>query len=153
MAPELVTIDGEVIAVRLAGQEFPYEPETGESTIPKNVLRGFHLSEIPGELVIKPVESIDNGRIEIENDFGLCPFADGSASALAEVMLRRKHWDGEIGLSPYVEAYRHAIREQEDAEESWFQDGGDYIFLHYEITFPKTWTFKTQSGAWKGLSV
>jgi Diguanylate cyclase, GGDEF domain len=52
-------------------------------------------------------------------------------------MLRRKFWDGEVGLSPYVEAYRQAIREQEDAEETDFQDDGDYIFLDYEIKIPE----------------
>lgn len=134
MAPELVNVDGEVVAVRLAGQEFPYEPETGESTIPKKVLHGFRLSEIPEELVIKPVESIAGNYIESENDIGISSFAGGSASAFVEVMERRKFWDGEVGLSPYIAALRHAIHEYDDAKESDFQDGGDYIFLHYEIT-------------------
>jgi diguanylate cyclase (GGDEF)-like protein len=121
------------VAVRLAGQEFPYESETGEATIPKKALAGFRLSEIPKDLIIKPVESISNGQIEIENDFGLSPFATGSATAFVEVMERRKHWDGEVGLSPFIDALRQAIREREDAEESDFQDDGDYILLCYEI--------------------
>src|SRR6266851_3656608 len=137
MPPKLITVDGEVVAVRVGGQEFPYEPETGESTTPKKVLHGFCLSDIPGELVIKPVESIAGGYIEIENDIGLSSFADGSALGFVEVMLRRKFWDGEVGLSPYVEAYRQAIREQEDTEETDFQDDEDYIFLDYEIKIPE----------------
>jgi hypothetical protein len=134
MPPELVTIDGEVVAVRFAGQEFHFDSETGESIIPKKVLTGFHLSEIPEGLTIKPVESIAGAVIEINNDIGLSPFAGGSASASVEVMQRRKYWDGEVGLTPYVEAFRQAIREWSDAEESDFQDDGDYIFLFYEIT-------------------
>lgn len=134
MRPELITANGEVVAVRLAGQEFPYESESGESTIPKKVLHGFRLSEIPEDLIIKPVESVSGGYIEVDNNIGLQSFADGSASAFVEVMQRRKFWDGEVGLSPYMEAFRQAVREQEDAEESDFQDDGDYVFLYYEIT-------------------
>src|SRR5437899_6603543 len=114
MRPELVVVDDEVVAVRLAGREFPCEPETGESIIPKNVLTGFRLSEIPEELTIKPVESIDGNQIEIKDDIRLSSFADGSASASVEVMLRRKYWDGDVGLSPYIEAYRQAVLEWDD---------------------------------------
>jgi len=51
MPPELVTVDGEVVAVRLAGQEFPYDSESSESIIPKKVLTGYRLSEIPPDLI------------------------------------------------------------------------------------------------------
>jgi len=132
--PELVIRDGEVVAVRLAEQEFPCEPETVEAMIPKRVLTGFKLSEIPTELTIKPVESIAGDRIEVNDDIRLSSFADGAASAFVEVMQRRKFWDGDVGLSPYIEAYRQAILERGDAEESDFQDDGDYVFLNYEVT-------------------
>jgi diguanylate cyclase (GGDEF)-like protein len=135
--PELLIVDGKIVAVRLAGQDFPSEPEGAEAIIPKSVLKGFLLSEIPQELTIKPVESVAQGRIEIKHDIQLSSFAEGSASALIEVMLRRKHWDGDVGLTPYIEAYRYAIRERDEAEESDFQDDGDYIFLHYEITIDR----------------
>src|SRR6267154_48584 len=137
MRPELVIVDGEIVAVRVAGQDFPCEPEAVEAIIPKTVLRGFKLSEIPEELTIKPVESIVNGQIEIKDDISLSCIVDGSASAFIEVMLRRQHWDGDVGLTPYIEAYRQAILERDDAEESDFQDDGDYIFLHYEITIDR----------------
>lgn len=126
MPPELVTVDEEVVAVRIAGQEFPYESETGQASIPKKLLSGFRLSEIPEDLIIKPVESISGRYIKMKNDIGLSAFSGGSASAFVEVMQRRKFWDGEVGLSPYMEAFRQAIREHEDAEESDFQDDGDY---------------------------
>ncbi len=132
--PELVIVNDEVVAVRLSGLEFPCESETGEAIIPKKVLTGFRLSEIPDELTIKPVESIDGNQIKIKDDIRLSSFADGSASASVEVMERRKHWDGDVGLTPYMEAFRQAVRERDDTEESDFQDDGDYIFLHYEIT-------------------
>src|SRR2546430_5232738 len=125
MRPEIVIDSGEVVAVRLAGREFPCESETCEAIIPKNMLTGFRLSEIPEELTIKPEDSME---------IGLSSFADGSASVFVEVMERRKHWDGDVGLTPYREAFRQAIRERDDAEESDFQDDGDYILLHYDIT-------------------
>jgi diguanylate cyclase (GGDEF)-like protein len=134
LRPELVIANDKVMAVRLAGQEFPCEPETLEAIIPKKALIGFKLSEVPEELIIKPVESIADGQIEIKHDISLSSFANGSASAMVEFMLRRKFWDADVGLSPYIEAFRQAIRERDDAEESDFQDDGDYIILHYEVT-------------------
>ena len=46
----------------------------------------------------------------------------------------RKYWDGDIGLSPYIEAYQQAVLERDDAAESDFQNDNDYIYLHYDIT-------------------
>jgi diguanylate cyclase (GGDEF)-like protein len=132
--PELVIVNDEAVAVRLAGQEFPCEPETGESTIPKRFLTGFRLSEIPEDLVIKPVESVVYGTIEIRNNVTLSAFTDGSATASVEVMERRKYWDEDVGLSPYMEAFREAVEEREDAVEIDFHDDGDYVVLAYDIT-------------------
>jgi diguanylate cyclase (GGDEF)-like protein len=131
---EVVRIEGEPVSIRLNGQEFPCEEETGQTIIPKKFLTGLRLSEIPDDITIKPVESIDDHVIEAQNDIALSLFSDGSASALVEEMYRRKFWDGEVGLSPYVAALRQAISEHEEAAELDFQDDGDYIFLHYEIT-------------------
>jgi PleD family two-component response regulator len=50
-----------------------------------------------------------------------------------EVMERRKNWDGDVGLTPYIEAFRLVVREREDTREADFQDDGDYISLTYEI--------------------
>jgi diguanylate cyclase (GGDEF)-like protein len=134
MHPELVVIEGQIAAVRLAGQEYSCDPDSIEAFIPKGALTGFKLSTIPDELTIKPVESVTGQRIEIRNDIGLSRFAQGSASAVVEIMQRRKHWDGRVGLSPYIEAYREAIRERVSVKESSFEDDGDYVFLKYEIT-------------------
>jgi diguanylate cyclase (GGDEF)-like protein len=133
LPPELISVAGEIVGVRLAGREFRCDSEALEAIIPKHVLTGFKLSEIPDPLIIKPVESIKGVQIEIKNDFGLSSFKGGSASAFVEVMLRRKYWDGDVGLSQYIEALRQAIDERDDAAESDFQDDGDYVFVHYEI--------------------
>jgi hypothetical protein len=121
-------VDGEV--VRLAGQEFPCDDigDSFESFIPKQVLTGFRLSEIPEELTIKPVESAG----VITNDIGLS-FADGSAFVSVHVCERRKLWDGDVGLRVYMEALQQAICERADAEESDLDDDGDYILLDYNI--------------------
>ena len=79
------------------------------------------------------MESVSGRYIEVDNNIALSSFVGGLASAVVEVMQRRKFWDGEVGLSPYMEAFRQAVREQEDAEESDFQDDGNYVFLYYEI--------------------
>ncbi len=69
----------------------------------------------------------------MRSDIGLSRFSDGSATALVEEWFRRKVWDGEVGLSPYVAALRQAIAEHEDTVETDFQDDDDYIILQYEV--------------------
>ncbi len=130
MRPELVIDSGEVVAVRLSGQEFPC-PEMSEAIIPKKLLTGFRVSEVPKELIIKPVESITNGQIEIKND--ICLSFISGFSAKVEVMLRRKYWNGSVGFPQHIEAYRQAILERDEALEADFQDDGDYMLLHYDI--------------------
>jgi diguanylate cyclase (GGDEF)-like protein len=123
MRPELVIVDDVVVAVRVSGQEFPYKSD--KAIVPKKVLTGFHLSEIPKDLIIK---------LEGSSGIELSSFEDNSALALVEVTQRRKYWDGDVGLAPYMKAFRQAIRERDDAEEIDFQDDDDYILLVYDIT-------------------
>jgi diguanylate cyclase (GGDEF)-like protein len=136
---EVVRVDGEPVAVRVNGQEFACEEETGETAIPKNLLAGIRLSAIPDDITIKPVESIQGSVIHVQNDIGLSRFSAGSASASVEELFRRKFWDGEVGLSPYVAALREAIAEHGATSETNFQDDDDYIFLHYEVTLTEDW--------------
>jgi hypothetical protein len=125
--PEFVTVNDEVVAVRIAGEEFGFEcdePNIGESIIPMRALTGFRLSQIPKGLTIRPHEAAH---------FGLSSFADGSASVSVEVCERRKLWDGDVGLRVYMEALRQAIVERDGAAVPDLDDDGDYILLHYEI--------------------
>ena len=131
---EVEKVGDEPVSVRISGQGFACEDETGYVTVPKEFLSGFRLSDIPDDIGIKPVEKIEGHTIHINNDVVLSPFSDGAASATVEEMFRRKFWDGETGLSPYIAALRQAIAEDEESSESDFQDDGDYIFLHYAIT-------------------
>ncbi|MDA2913840.1 GGDEF domain-containing protein [Acidobacteriia bacterium AH_259_A11_L15] len=126
-----------IVGLSLQGQEFLSDPDSGEVIIPKKFLTGFRLSEIPEELVIKPVEAIENSVIHIEKDISISRFHSGSASVHVEDMGRRKLWDGEVGFAKFMEAMRHAVKERHETigevGESDFQDDGDYIFLWYEI--------------------
>jgi diguanylate cyclase (GGDEF)-like protein len=132
MPPELIIVDGKVVAVRLAGHEFIYDSESHETSIPKKMLTGLCLSEIPPDVILKPVESISGTYVEVNDNIGLS-FANGSASAVVEFTQRRKLWDHEVELSSYMKAFRQAIREREDAEELDFQDDGEYILLSYAM--------------------
>lgn len=134
MLLEVVRVDGEPVSVLLNGKEFACEAETGETVIPKNHLAGVRLSAIPDDIIVKPVESIEGNIIHVQNDIGLCRFSARSATASVEEWFRRKFWDGEVGLSPYVAALRQAIVEHESTSETDFQDDDDYIFLHYKVT-------------------
>src|SRR6202046_4257895 len=134
MSLRLIKHDGEPVSVRIGGHEFPCEEELGETVIPKRFLVGFHLSEIPDGIVIKPVDAVEGNTIHLKHDVALSRFCEGSASAFVEEMFRRKFWDGDVGLTPYILALRQAVAEQEQTSETSFEDDGDYIFLHYEIT-------------------
>lgn len=131
---EVNRIDGEPVTVRIGEQEFACEDENGYVTVPEEFLTGFRLSDIPDDISIKPVKKLEGHTIHINNDITLSQFSDGSASAAVEEMFRRKFWDGDTGLSPYVAALRQAIDEADEAGETDFQDDGDFIFLHYDIT-------------------
>ena len=128
---------GSVVGVRLLGEEFLGDPDSGEMIVPKKFLIGFQLSQIPEELVIKPVDAIDGNVIQMENDIAIGPFRDGSAWAPVEDMGRRKLWDGEVGFGKFMEAMRQAVTERHasigDVAESDFQDDGDYVFIWYEV--------------------
>jgi diguanylate cyclase (GGDEF)-like protein len=131
--PVTVTrIDDEPVSVSINGREFDCD-EDGQTIIPKACLKGFRVAEIPPDVAIKPVEAVEGHTIHITNDVAFCRSDDGTTIALVEEMFRRKFWDGETGLSPYVAALRSAIQEYQSASETDFEDDGDYIFLHYAI--------------------
>ncbi len=134
MPVDLILDGNEPVAIRVNGEEFVCEEETYQTTIPKKSLGGIRLSEIPDQITIKPVESIKDHVIEIEHDIELSGFRDGAASAVVEEMFRRKFWDEDIGLSLYVAALRDAIAEDDVTSEVDFEDDGDHVFLHFEVT-------------------
>lgn len=119
MRIEVQRIDGEPVSIRFNGQEFPCEEETGDTTVPREFLTGFRLSEIPDGITIKPVDSVEENIIHVSDDFGITRFSDGHATAFVEEMFRRKFWDGEVGLSPYVAALREVIAEQARLQPTW----------------------------------
>lgn len=131
---EIIRDGDEPVAIRINGHEFACEEETYQIAVPKNVLTGIRLSAIPDDITIKPVESIKGNVIETNHDFELTAFRGGESSAIVEEMFRRKFWDGDVGLTPYVTALRKAIEEDDISGEIDFEDDGDYIFLHYEVT-------------------
>jgi diguanylate cyclase (GGDEF)-like protein len=134
---EVIREGPEVVAIRLREQNFLVDSESQEVTIPKKFLVEFRLSEIPGDVVIKPVEAIEENLIHVENDIAIGCFTDGRALAHVEEMGRRKLWDGEVGFGKFMEAMRQAVGERHevmgDVAESDFQDDEDYIFLRYEV--------------------
>jgi len=133
MPLEEIRVEDAVVGIRLAGKNFFCDDESGEIAIEKKFLFGFKLSDIPESILIKPVEAVEGDVIHVDNNVAISLFDDNSACALVEVMLRRKSWDGEIGLSPYVTSLRQAINERDGVAETDFEDDGDYVFLRYEV--------------------
>src|SRR5713101_7328488 len=134
---EVQRIDDQPVSLQIGQQEFEVEEETGYVIVPKEFLTGFRLSDIPADIIIKPVDKIEGHTIHITNDVAFSQFSGGSASAAVEEMFRRKFWDGDTGLSPYIAALRQATNETDEAAETDFDDDGDYIFLHYDILIEK----------------
>ena len=104
--------DDEPVAIRINGQSSP----AGEEIIPDHNSQGIldrnRSSEIPDDITIKPVESIKTTSSKSIMTLS-CPVSEGEASAIVEEMFRRKFWDGNVGLTPYVTALREAIDEDE----------------------------------------
>jgi diguanylate cyclase (GGDEF)-like protein len=130
---KVLRIDGEPVSVQIGNHEFACEEETGYVTVPIELAVDFRLSDIPEDIGIKPVEKIEGHTIHVKNDITISAFRAGSARVDVEEMFRRKFWDGETGLTPYVLALRQAIAEEDSSTETDFQDDDDYIFLHYDI--------------------
>jgi diguanylate cyclase (GGDEF)-like protein len=126
-------IDGEPVSVQIGAHEFACEDDSGYVTVPRELATGFRLSDIPEDISIKPVEKIEGHTIHVKNDIAISQFRDGVAPTDVEEMFRRKFWDGETGLTPFVLALRQSIDEEPGSAETDFEDDGDYIFLHYEI--------------------
>jgi len=148
--------DGDkVVGLRLSGKVFQAELESGEVIVPKRFLTGFRLSDIPDELVVKPVEAIEGNVIHLEHDILISAFRDGVAVARVEDMGRRKLWDGEVGFAKFMEAMRQAIRERHaamsDLEETDFQDDGDYIFIWYEVRISEDFPIEQAVGHIEGV--
>jgi hypothetical protein len=126
-------MDDEPVTVEIGDHEYACEEETGYVTLPRDMAVGFRLSDIPEDISVKPVEKIQGNTIHLKNDIAISALREGVASVDVEEMFRRKFWDGETGLTPYVVALREAIAEGNDSTETDFQDDDDYIFLHYDI--------------------
>src|SRR5271169_4123905 len=92
----ILRTDGGPVAVRMGGQEFACEEE-GQTVIPKLFLAGFRLADIPEDITIKPVESIEGNTIDIHNDIEFCRTEDGSTIAFGRAdvpskILERRDW-------------------------------------------------------------
>ena len=134
--PSIETLlnDGDVTAIRLRGETFPCEEETGEVFVPERLLADIRLSEIPDNVSIKPAKSVSADLIESTGEIiGLSRFRDGSAIASVEFEAFRKYWYGNAELSKYGETVRKAIREHAQAEESDFEDADERIYIRYEL--------------------
>jgi len=141
---EVQRIDDQPVSLQIGQQEFEVEEETGYVTVPKEFLTGFRLSDIPADIIIKPIDKIEGHTIYITNDVAFSQFSGGSASAAVEEMLRRKFWDGDTGLSPYIAALRQATNETDEAAETEFDLTATTSSCAMTSSSKKTLRFRTQ---------
>ena len=55
-------MDDEPASLHIGQQDFEVEEETGYVTEPKEFLTGFRLSDIPADIIIKPVDRIEGHK-------------------------------------------------------------------------------------------
>ncbi len=64
-------MDDEPASLHIGHEDFEVEEETGYVTVSKELLTGCRLSEIPADIIIKPVDKIEGPTIHITHDVGL----------------------------------------------------------------------------------
>ena len=105
-----------------------YEVEDGVLEVMGHEIGGEIVSAIPDGVAVR-TDTSSGQMIELS-------VHEGTVNVSVDMTERRKLWDGDVGLRPYMEAYRQAVSEREHAGISEFQDDGDYILLHFFLELP-----------------
>lgn len=139
MSIEIIKEDGEVISIRIDGEEL--ETDDGEAFFtPKSLLTNKKINELPIDVRFSICDKIEEGIIFLENTpFTLTRTDSETVEIIFEDSGRRKYWDGVIGFKIWMETKRDIIIERDkelnDIKFIEYTDDGDYIFLIYSARF------------------
>lgn len=126
---------GEVVSLRVDGIDF--DSDDGETWfVPKSCLKKVNTASLPEDVQIECCEFVQENVIHLDTiPFKLCRVSPNTACVEFEEMQRRKFWDRSVGLRRYMETKRDIVTERADeigdVSLDFYQDDGDYIFLHY----------------------
>ena len=145
--------DGLADRIYINGEEL--DTDDGETYhVPKGLLKGVRLSEMPEGVDFEICTKITEGVIEYSGTpYKISRISDNKAYVYFEDSGRRKYWDGEVGFKLYMETKRDIVKEREkevgDLKFQSYDDDGDYIFLTFSVetessTFEEIITFAEQ---------
>lgn len=125
-----VTIDGETI----------YGSGEESLAVPKAVVNKVLLKDLDTRVWLEPAESVSDDLITLSTvPYRLRAIDAKNAEVVFDETLRRKFWDGPVGLSRYMEAKKAVISDRQkeigDVALSDYSDDGDYVFLGYTAEF------------------
>lgn len=125
-----VTIDGETIDGR--GEE--------SMAVPKAVVGKVLLKDLDTRVWLEPVDSVSDDLVTLSTvPYRMRAIDAKQAEVVFDEMLRRKLWDGAVGLGRYMEAKKTIISDRQketgDVAIANYDDDGDYIFLGYSAKF------------------
>ncbi len=125
-----VTIDGETI------------DGSGEKSlaVPKAVVNKVLLKDLDARVWLEPADSVSDDLVTLSTvPYRLRAIDAKNAEVVFDEVLRRKLWDGPVGLGRYMETKKAVISDRQketgDVALGDYDDDGDYISLGYTAKF------------------
>jgi len=128
-------INGLIHQILINGEEV--DSDDGETySVPKGLLKGIRLSEMPKDVSFEVCSKIEEGTIILDTfPFKISKISNSKAYVYFEDSGRRKYWDGDVGFKVYMETKRDIVKEREkelgDLKFESYNDDGDYIFMTF----------------------
>jgi hypothetical protein len=124
------TIDGETIDGR--GDE--------SLAVPKAVVNKVLLKDLDARVWLEPADIVSDDLVTLSTvPYRLRAIDAKNADVVFDETLRRKLWDGPVGLGRYMEAKKAVISDRQnetgDVALGGYEDDGDYISLDYIAKF------------------
>jgi hypothetical protein len=128
-----------VNSVTIGGDRFYGNGEDGV-VVPKAALVKVPLKELDKRVWLEPADAVNDNMITLSTvPYRLRALDNKSAEIVFKELLRRKLWDGAVGLGRYMEAKKTIIADRQeetgDVQVEQYDDDGDYVCLEYSAKF------------------
>jgi len=136
--------DGSVVvnSVTIDGQHFD---GMGEDVVavPKAALAKVLLKEVDKRIWLEPADHVTDYLVTLSTvPYRLRALEDERAEIVFDELLRRKFWDGPVGLRQYMETKKSVVTDRQtetgDVQVEQYEDDGDYIRLEYSAKIDGT---------------
>jgi hypothetical protein len=126
---------GEIISISINGERI--DSDDGDSwNVPRAMLKGIKVSEMPDNIFFSICEKIQEGMIFLDSmPVSISKISDKRLRLSFEDGGTRKYWDGKVGFSHYMETKKDIVTERQkedgDIKLDSYDDDGAYIFMHF----------------------